>query len=87
MNRRYALLSIPALLLAVVVGVTLPSLGRAQDPAPVRRELEWKTLKSRLPTFRARIPGGWLVRAQGTGGMGITFVPDPAHNWDGGSAP
>ena len=31
---------------------------------------------------RARIPGGWLVAIRDEG---ITFVPDPKHEWDGGS--
>ncbi len=33
--------------------------------------------------FRAHIPGGWLV-VKGVGGTpsgGITFVPDPDHEW------
>ena len=40
---------------------------------------------------RARIPGGWLVRThrewRDSTGMGITFVPDPDHRWDGNSLP
>jgi hypothetical protein len=31
---------------------------------------------------RAKIPGGWLVTIRDEG---ITFVPDPTHEWDGGS--
>ena len=31
---------------------------------------------------RAKIPGGWLVAIRDEG---ITFVPDPRHEWDGGS--
>jgi len=31
---------------------------------------------------RAKIPGGWLVTIRDEG---ITFVPDPRHEWDGGS--
>jgi hypothetical protein len=31
---------------------------------------------------RARILGGWLVTIRDEG---ITFVPDPGHEWDGGS--
>ena len=27
--------------------------------------------------WRAKIPGGWLV----TGTQGLTFVPDPNHEW------
>ena len=31
---------------------------------------------------RAKIPGGWLVTIRDEG---ITFVPDPRHEWGGGS--
>ena len=31
--------------------------------------------------FRAKIPGGWLVKE----GPGLCFVPDPDHTWDGRS--
>jgi hypothetical protein len=31
---------------------------------------------------RAKIAGGWLVTIRDEG---ITFVPDPGHEWDGGS--
>ncbi|MBI5388106.1 MAG: hypothetical protein HZA90_25860 [Verrucomicrobia bacterium] len=35
---------------------------------------------------RARVPGGWLVVVSGGQGMGgITFYPDPRHEWDGGT--
>ncbi|MGD0667455.1 MAG: hypothetical protein ABSB23_07830 [Bryobacteraceae bacterium] len=30
---------------------------------------------------RAKVPGGWLV----TCGTGVTFYPDPGHEWDGAS--
>lgn len=30
---------------------------------------------------RAKVPGGWLVVC----GTGVTFYPDPAHQWDGAS--
>ncbi len=41
---------------------------------------------------RAKIPGGWLVTTnpnthQGDQSIGITFVPDPDHVWNGGSLP
>lgn len=34
-------------------------------------------------TSRARVPGGWLVRTDWSteGGPGLTFVPDPKHEW------
>lgn len=38
---------------------------------------------------RAKITGGWLVTGSRRGapdsGCGLTFVPDPEHQWDGGS--
>jgi hypothetical protein len=39
----------------------------------------------------AKIPGGWLVmirvrnRLGEDAGVGLTFVPDPEHKWDGNS--
>jgi hypothetical protein len=32
---------------------------------------------------RTKIPGGWLMCLE----KGVTFVPDPNHEWDGGSLP
>jgi hypothetical protein len=38
--------------------------------------------------FRVKIPGGWLIYMDnGLGHSGATFVPDPTHEWDGGSLP
>ena len=37
-----------------------------------------------LQTWRAKVPGGWLVAAIETG---MTFYPDPQHLWDGSSLP
>jgi hypothetical protein len=47
--------------------------------------------------LRAKIPGGWLVEttrqvitgnSNGSGlGVGLAFVPDPEHKWDGKSLP
>lgn len=34
--------------------------------------------------YRAKVPGGWLVRTSATGD-GIAFLPDPEHRWDGAS--
>jgi hypothetical protein len=35
---------------------------------------------------RAKIPGGWLVYGTTSGGTALlVFVPDPEHQWDGGS--
>jgi hypothetical protein len=54
--------------------------------------LEWEDLASTGPdpdprfprkifVARAMIPGGWLVVAEKGAGTGLTFVPDPNHEW------
>ncbi len=35
--------------------------------------------------FRAKVPGGWLVLFSGSASSGVTFYPDPKHEWDGGT--
>ncbi|MEO1094288.1 MAG: hypothetical protein AAFX01_05255 [Cyanobacteria bacterium J06638_28] len=42
-----------------------------------------------LGAWRAKVPGGWIVaiRCGGGEGGGVTFYPDPYHQWDGGSLP
>ena len=37
------------------------------------------------PYYRAKVPGGWLVDCRVVEGGGLTFVPDPNHEWDGGT--
>jgi len=32
--------------------------------------------------YRAKEPGGWLVAVELSKGGGITFVPDPDHDWE-----
>jgi len=62
--------------------------------------LVWEIMDSRLPTGaqsytkRALVPGGWLVftegQAYGREGLrsgGLTFYPDPEHQWERASAP
>ncbi len=52
--------------------------------------LKWEQTPSighyRGKVYRASIPAGWLVAYhpmtdEGEGGGGITFVPDPKHQW------
>jgi hypothetical protein len=59
--------------------------------------LSWETLNatreehgildSKYLTERAKVPGGWLVISQFYvgGAHGLVFLPDPNHEWDGGS--
>jgi len=35
--------------------------------------------------LRAKVPGGWLITMSMN--QGITFYPDPHHEWDGNSLP
>jgi hypothetical protein len=53
-----------------------------------RRE-EAGILNSKYLTERAKVPGGWLVISQFHigGAHGLVFLPDPRHEWDGGSLP
>lgn len=46
-------------------------------------------LDSKYMTERAKVPGGWLVISQFKIGSahGLVFLPDPNHEWDGGSLP
>lgn len=61
------------------------------------RTLDWKLLeetyapKQTKPdgfTYRAKVPGGWLVSIWAgemkdhKWGGGLTFVPDPEHRWE-----
>ncbi len=44
--------------------------------------LYWEEVEnegSKTPHFliRAKVPGGWLVKT----GSGLTFLPDPEHQW------
>jgi len=50
--------------------------------------LKWESVPSdsRISVYRARVPGGWLVFTWwGSSYSGLTFYPDPNHQWDGTS--
>ena len=58
-----------------------------------QRRLVWHKLNSSSAegrvfklgnVYRAKVPGGWLVLVADNA-TGLTFYPDPEHNWDGGS--
>jgi len=67
----------------------------------MEQKLKWERVEETLArgrqptshgTFRAAVPGGWLVAiwSDGAGqhgnawGGGLAFVPDPDHHWLGG---
>jgi hypothetical protein len=55
--------------------------GQAAPPAP---KLLWVPVDtSQVPLLRAKVRGGWLIAAGS--GAGLTFYPDPGHEWDGTS--
>lgn len=53
---------------------------------------EWLRCKKEGPNglYRAKVFGGWLVYTEwiahgGRNSYGVTFIPDPEHQWDGTS--
>ena len=61
-----------------------PAASDAGRPAPPAPSLQWTPVDtSRIPLLRAKVPGGWLIAAGS--GAGLTFYPDPDHEWDGTS--
>ncbi|HST22198.1 MAG TPA: hypothetical protein VLR90_13830 [Blastocatellia bacterium] len=62
--------------------------GLVWEPlASSREDKRW--FNSDWHTFRAKVPGGWLVVVRIEGGLAVspsvTFYPDPEHEWDGNS--
>lgn len=54
--------------------------------------LVWEELKNDggpRYSYRSKVPGGWLLSTcESTGdgiGSGVTFIPDPNHDWNGHS--
>lgn len=46
------------------------------------KKVEWEEVPTRtLYVYRLKAKGGWLVKCN----EGLTFLPDPEHEWDGGS--
>ena len=61
-----------------------PAAPSAGQPAPVAPGLQWAPVdSSHVPLLRAKVRGGWLIAA--ASGTGLTFYPDPGHEWDGTS--
>jgi hypothetical protein len=68
--------------------------GRVATAAPGNEEpqfIDWESIESGkgLTVLRDRVPGGWLVYASNSFHHhgGLTFYPDPEHQWNGGSLP
>ncbi|HXN46690.1 MAG TPA: hypothetical protein VN893_08610 [Bryobacteraceae bacterium] len=64
---------------------------KLREAALDKRTLCFELLSNRTTTtstsftiYRARILGGWLVTVRPHDS--VAFVPDPRHEWDGGSA-
>jgi len=57
------------------------------EPHTIRGD-RWK-VSSPTNVSRAKIPGGWLVGIESGNvrSWGLTFVPDPTHEWDVSSLP
>jgi hypothetical protein len=80
---------------ALAQGVTAKPLFEKSTPKTV--SVKWEMLSGSPGTgsrgvYRSKIPGGWLVesiRRSGDSGLGVglAFVPDPEHQWDGNSLP
>lgn len=99
MSKRLALLGVILLLFAVcVTSILATQTAKAQDEpvneakpkSPVMRfEYVRSASADGVMINRAKVPGGWFV--SGTlnvgeaAGYGMTFVPDPNHDWDGAS--
>ena len=65
---------------------------RPLDATAEKRPLSFDLLTNRICSnsatfsiYRAKIPGGWLVAVRPNDNL--TFIPDPEHEWDGGSLP
>jgi hypothetical protein len=42
------------------------------------------TTSANFTIYRSKVPGGWLLATRPHDN--VTFMPDPQHEWDGGSA-
>ena len=69
-------------------------MGATAKPMTDLKVITWETIESsggrgHLAIRRAKVPGGWLVYASDGyhSHGGLTFLPDPSHQWDGCSLP
>lgn len=46
--------------------------------------IRWEELGAETHrTWRAKLPGGWLIVVGSSDSKGAAFYPDPGHTWDG----
>ncbi|MDQ2949377.1 MAG: hypothetical protein M3Y27_26135 [Acidobacteriota bacterium] len=58
------------------------SVQRSTVPGDVR--MHWEELSSDPHrTWRAKVPGGWLIAVGAADNKGVAFYPDPDHAWPG----
>jgi hypothetical protein len=58
-----------------------PAESSAGQPAPKLPRLLWTPVDSSpVQLLRAKVKGGWLIAAGS--GAGLTFYPDPDHEWE-----
>lgn len=50
-----------------------------------KSKLKWEKLGNDqgFYTSRCKVPGGWLITVRAGFGLGMTFMPDPNHSWNG----
>ena len=56
------------------------------EPPKQAKQIEWREVKCKgigTRTRAAKVPGGWLVAIENMSGLGMTFYPDPKHEWTG----
>lgn len=44
--------------------------------------IKWEESPTSYKTDRSKVIGGWLVKYCQPGAGGMTFVPDPKHEWE-----
>ncbi|MGB7762721.1 MAG: hypothetical protein WBL61_23000 [Bryobacteraceae bacterium] len=74
----------PAVVPAVAPAVTPEPVEAEQPAVPDAQEAKLKFERLDAGGYsvaRAKVPGGWLVACN----TGMTFYPDPEHQWDGAS--
>jgi hypothetical protein len=73
---------------AASVASSSSGVAAASAPAPVEATFVWEKLNSgSLSTWRAKLPGGWLVAIGEGATRGIAFYSDASHTWDGRTLP